>query len=87
MEEKKVKGLEEGPPIYIESLLSPLEYMENSRRYKTYRSNRPLHNLSDYDPSLFRWRWRMGLSLLPEEIANINYNLAYLREQAGIKPQ
>lgn len=82
--EKKVKSLEEGPPLYIESLLSLTEYAECSRKYpNTYKHSRP-RTLDKFKEGEFKCRYRMGLSPTQEEIESINYNLDYLRTKLNL---
>lgn len=75
MPEDKPKGLEEGPKIWIESLLSPQEWKECKKIHpKTYKLNGPpFFFKSDYE-----WRHKMGASLDAEKIRNIIGNIDYL---------
>jgi len=73
------KKIEEGPPLFMESLLSPREFKENRKRYKTchLEAQRPL---SDFKPGEFKCRWRMGGNLTTEEVVGINKTIDYLIE-------
>lgn len=83
--EKKVKGIEEGPPIYMESLLNAGDYFTCSNIYKgTYR-HRAHRTLSEFALGLFKCRYRMGGGLTTEEITHINKEIDELREKLGNK--
>jgi len=79
------KRIEEGPPLYMESLLDSDAYSAMSRLYRnTYKNTSPRH-LFDFKEGEFKCRYRMGFPLLPEEIISINNNLDYIKQHAGIK--
>lgn len=67
--EQKKQGIEEGPPIWVESCLSPKEYKEAAKRYpNTFKKG---DTAPAYDPSFYkggRWRYRMGDGYSPEEL-------------------
>lgn len=71
-EVKKPKGIEEGPPMWVESLMTFEEWKEQRQIRKTY-SRKPLPP----DPSKYEvfWRRGMGAFLKKEEIDNINHNI------------
>lgn len=74
------KKIQEGPPIYMESLLEWYDYKLQVRVYpNTY--NRPMpRNLSDFAPNEFKCRYNMGEGLTTEEIVVINKRIDQLRE-------
>ena len=80
-----MEKIEERLPIYVESLLSAIEYREMYHLYLNTYNSPTYRGVERFREDQYRWRWRMGLSLLPEEMANINYNLEYLRKQ--VNPQ
>lgn len=80
------KRIEEGPPIYVESLMTPEEIKERCRKYPTSHITE-LRTLSDFKPGLMKWRWRMGLTLLPSEIEVFNREIEKLRKENGLLPQ
>lgn len=72
------KRIEEGPPIYIESLMTTEEIKVRCRTYPTSHLT-TLRNLSVFAPGLMKWRYRMGLSLLPDEAATFNKEIGRLK--------
>jgi hypothetical protein len=75
--EKKSK---EGPPIYMESLLSSHEYYIYSGAYaNTYENRRP-REVTDFTPNLFKCRYKMGATLTTEEIKTINKRIDELKD-------
>lgn len=62
---------QEGKKIYVETLMSPEEWKE---RTKTYKSSN-VEKYPEFFDSEVKWRWRMGQSLLPEEIKRTNIRL------------
>lgn len=70
--------IEEGPPMYVESLFSSnKERLVYKRQYKTYvRAFRPTSFSTD--PG-YKWRYGMGYGLSIEEQENINHNIDYLK--------
>lgn len=77
----KPQGIKEGPPIWVESLMTRPEWRERKRKYKTSIIDEPV----EYDASYHKggkWRQGMGYSLSLEEIRNINSNLEYLKSLA-----
>lgn len=75
--------LQEGEPIWVESLMTEQEIAECRRKYSTY--NYSFRPLADFTTSEFRWRWRMGAGLYPQEIKLMNSRIDELLEKAGIK--
>lgn len=80
MSDKK-KGIQEGDPIWIESILSKKEYAETSKKF-------PSTFTKGYEPPMFfksefEWRYRMGSSLSLDEIKNINSNIDYLLKKVS----
>lgn len=83
--DKVEKKIEEGPPIYIESLMTSQEVKERCRTYPTSHVVR-LSTLVDFAPGLMKWRWRMGLTLLPSEIVVFNREIENLRKKLTEQP-
>lgn len=76
MSEKKPKGLEEGPPIWVETLMTKQEWDERRKKYPTStRKEPPQFFKSDYE-----WRWNMGKPLSADQIMLANSNIERLRE-------
>lgn len=76
MSENKPKGIEVGPPIYIESCMNEKEYRIIKSKYNTLSGR----YLSYVDPQElgYKWRFGMGNSLTAVETDNINSNIDYL---------
>lgn len=72
---KGPKGIEEGPPMWVESLMSDMEWKVQKSLRKTYSRRSSPPDASKY--TLY-WRKGMGASLKQEEIENINHNINYL---------
>ena len=71
------KGIKEGPPIWVESLLTPAEHAECAKKYTTYvKGSKPVEMFS----CEFRWRYRMGRGMTPEELKAFNKRLEGLAE-------
>lgn len=79
-DDKKAKGIEEGPPIYMESLLNSIEYMTMSKKYRNTYNRGFTRPLSDFKPNEFKCRYRMGAYLHLDEIRIINQRIDQLRE-------
>ena len=75
--EKKPKSTV-GPPIWVESVLTEGELKEMAKVYTTY--NPSWVSVSNFNTCAVRWRWRMGGSLLPSQVTQINKRLEELRE-------
>jgi hypothetical protein len=73
----------EGLPMYVESLLNIKDWKDNMSKYpsichiKFDHAHRP-------KPNSMRWRDSMGSSVSKKEQENINSNLDYLKNNAGI---
>lgn len=78
------KRIEEGPPIYIESLLSSQEIKERCRVYATSHMTE-LRTLAHFTPGLMKWRYKMGANLSAEEIVIINKRIEQLKELLEIE--
>ncbi len=74
-QEKKPKGIEEGPPMWVESTMTSQEWKEQAKIRKTYS-----HKSAPPDPSRYSLYWRkgMGAFLKQDEINNINFNIDFL---------
>lgn len=77
--------MEQGDRIWIESLLNDKEYAEQAKVYSaTYTNgNKPPAMF----PCEFKWRQRMGGSLLPDEIKIINKRFDEILNKAGLLKQ
>jgi hypothetical protein len=60
--------MKEGKPIWAESLLTPREWKENSKKYSTYSLDEP----PAFFKGEFQWRYRMGGGFSEEEIRITN---------------
>lgn len=74
MSEKK-KGLQEGPPIWVESLMTREQWATRHKQFPTSVQKEP----PEFFKSDYEWRWNMGKGLTESEIINVNKNLDYLR--------
>lgn len=66
-----------GEPMYVESLLSPVEWHQRMQKYPG-TSHQYMSRVNKYKTNSFKWRFGMGKTLSSAEIANINSNLDYL---------
>lgn len=66
-----------GEPMYIESLMTPLEWQRRMLNYPN-TSTEYFTRVNRNKTNSFKWRWNMGGTLSSLEIANINSNLDYL---------
>lgn len=70
------KRIEEGPPIWVESIMTPEEW---KARFKTWSGTH--REVIQYDSNYHKggkWRAGMGKGFTPEEIADFNKKLANL---------
>lgn len=70
--EKKKKKSTEGPPIWVESLMTREEWKENVRKFPTTCH---IPEPVEYNPNYHKggkWRDRMGRGYTPEEIIKMN---------------
>ena len=74
--------MQEGKPIWTESLLTDKEYEEMSKKYPTTYSKGG-KKISMYDCE-FKWRFGMGACLNTEEIKLINSRMDFILKSAGI---
>lgn len=78
---EKAKEME---PMYVESLLTQEELKACSQLYTTYNYGGKKHAP---DPTTKqKWRYKMGSSFTPQEIANWNKNLQLLLNTIKIQP-
>lgn len=73
--DNKPKGIEEGKPIFIESLFTPVEYVDAHKLHPNTVKTWSGRAVSKFEPGHMRWRYKMGASLSPEEITHINKEL------------
>lgn len=76
--------MQEGKPIWVESLMSPPEIKEYAKKYNTCQASRNGETFPEFDCE-FKWRKGMGSTLSPEEINMINSRLEAVLKKAGIK--
>ena len=68
----------EGKPIWVESTLSDKEYKECARLYpNTYTNGTTAPAMFDCE---FKWRYRMGSSMTPQELDIFNKRLTGLAD-------
>lgn len=68
----------EGKPIWVESTLSDKEYKEAARMYpNTFTNGNTAPAMFDCE---FKWRYKMGAQMTPQEITVFNKRLAELAE-------
>jgi len=68
--------MEQGKPMYVESLLTPQELKECAQKYSTY--NLGGTKLAPLPTTEQKWRYKMGEGFTREEIINWNKNLKIL---------
>lgn len=77
--------MEEGKPIWIESLLTPKEYGEMAKLYpKSYTSGKKPVQEFECD---FKWRKDMGAVMAVDRREKMNNNLDYIMAHAGVKQE
>lgn len=76
------KGIQEGPPIWIESILSNEEW---KKRLKTYPNTSHLKEKPQFFKSDYEWRWGMGASLPKETIDLFIRRIDDVLKKAGLK--
>lgn len=86
-EDKVVKKIEEGPPIYMESLMTLKEWKERMRLHPNTSHEKEPRSLVEFKAGEFKCRYRMGLSPTTEEATSINDNLAYIKANYVPKPK
>ncbi len=70
--------MQEGKPIYVESLLSDNDYAEMSKKYpQSYTKGGKKIAVFECD---FKWRYKMGNTLSPEEVKAINRGIEEIRK-------
>lgn len=75
---KKPKGIEEGPPIFIESLMDIRDWIDRLHEYPNTSHEKMPRGLEHFKENLMKWRWRMGGYLTTQEIKHINTELETL---------
>lgn len=84
--DKQEKKIEEGPPIFIESLLSDKELKELCRLLPNTNDRGYVRPPSEFEEGQMKWRLRMGESATPEEISRHNKFLRKLMLEKGLQP-
>jgi len=69
----------EGPPIWVESLMSHEEYREYCKKYPTV-CNPPMYKIGDLNKH-DKWRYKMGSGFTADEIKMINKRIDELKER------
>lgn len=73
------KGIKEGPPIWVESLMTAAEWRERHKKFPTSPEKEPPQfNPKHYEGG--RWRAGMGSTLSKEQIEKINKGIDEIRE-------
>lgn len=78
------KKIQEGPPIFMESLLNNKDYVLMSKKYSNTYNSSSYRGLSSFTEGEFKCRYGMGGYLSLTEIENINSNLEYIRKKFGV---
>ena len=81
---EKKGGIQEGPAIYIESILSLKEFSEMPRLFPNTCHLKQPRQMSEFESGEFKWRYGMGYNLSSDEIKLINKRLADILTKAGI---
>lgn len=79
-------ALQEGKPIWVESLMSPDEIKEYAKKYSTCQASKNGETFPEFDCE-FKWRKGMGQPLSKEEIELVNSRLDAVLKKAGIVRQ
>lgn len=75
------KRIEEGPPLFYESCLSPQEWRQAHKFYpNTVRVPEYIRTLDHFAPNEFKCRYRMGGKLTLDEIRIINQRMDELKK-------
>lgn len=77
-------ALQEGKPIWVESLMTPVELKEYAKKYSTCQATRNGETFPEFECE-FKWRKGMGANLSAEEINLINSRIDSILRKAGIK--
>lgn len=79
MKDEGKKGLQEDPPMFVESLMTPEEWKQRMIAFpKT--SGRSYEHSHRPKPEPFKWRFGMGKNLSSEEIKLINSRIENLKK-------
>lgn len=73
------QGIKEGPPIWVESLMTPTEWKERYKKFPSSQAKEP----PQYNPTHYKggtWRAGMGRVLSAEEIIRTNKGIDELRK-------
>lgn len=76
-------ALQEGKPIWVESLMTPAEIKEYAKTYSTCQASRNGETFPEFD-SEFKWRKGMGATLSVEERVLINARIDAVLKSADI---
>lgn len=69
----------EGPPMYVESLLTLIEWKESMRNYPS-TSHITYEHAHREKPNPFKWRKGMGANISQQERERCNKNLELIRK-------
>lgn len=78
------KRIQEGPAIYVESLMTAKEVKERCKLYGSSTKSE-LRSLAEFEVGEMKWRYRMGESVTEEEIKIINARIEEVMRKAKLK--
>jgi hypothetical protein len=84
---EKKGGIQEGPAIYIESILSLKEFSEMPRLFPNTCHLKQPRQMSEFESGEFKWRLGMGNVLSADEIKLINKRIDDMMKKAGLFPE
>ncbi len=71
-----------GKPIWVESLMTDLEYAETARKYPNMFSN-GVRKPQEFECD-FKWRKGMGANISTDEMIRVNNRLDEMRKQHSL---
>jgi len=82
----KKKESTEGPPMYVESLMSREDWRENTKTYDTCNIPEPPEESDPKYKNKFKWRKGMGANLTAQEIRTVNLRIDAVIAKSKLKP-
>jgi hypothetical protein len=79
---EQVKQSTLGEPMYIETLLTDSEWSQCKNKYTTYAFD--FADVNKFKTNLFKWRFKMGSLLTPQEIKLINTRIDMIKQKVEI---
>jgi len=76
-------AIQEGKPIWVESLMTPAEIKEYAKKHSTCQASRNGETFPEFECE-FKWRKGMGSRLSSEEMKFINSRIDAVLISAGI---